>query len=514
MKKTNYKTLTFFRENITTLRFFFTVITFGSITFAATSFMKAEEENPFKIKENTGYIELVHKGIIRHAVFSPDGKLLASEHGGWSTTDGTVTIWDIVSGKKLQTIQQKVNSLRFSPDSKKVVAACDDKKEAVIWDVTTGQKEQTFNNNSEIRYAEFSPNGKLLLTKDDGWEIWSVEKGIELKNFGHGGYSVATFSSDGKKLLLKKGNWFESGDDLLIIDIATGKEVYKDYGICFSPDGTKVYKWKKIGGLVDMQTEKVVKILEKDDDLWRALGYRTKNDWERNEIGKDYSVSADRKLAFFNDDYLRIIGCWEIDLGNLLFYSAPYIKPEIVKRANMILRGMDKKGLPVPYIDDYKFFHLTADSELMTIRRVTKDSRNMTIENTTFGSTVIGKDNFIPLKDYDTEVEKLRISPDGNYLAQLVRIPNSDGYSFQIYDLKTGDNICKIQGDYDRKFVDISPDNQKFMVQVCVKSGGYDNGYKEDYRLQLWDIKFAEQANKKNVEKEQDANSILQEALQ
>ncbi|MDR1383936.1 MAG: WD40 repeat domain-containing protein [Planctomycetaceae bacterium] len=488
------------------LRFIFTAAIFVGVTFAAVSFMKAEDVSPFKITEDTGCLELVHKGLIRHVAFSPDGKLLVA-----ASDDGVIIIWDTATGKKLQTIQQKVHFLRFSPDSKKVVAACDDKKEAVIWDVATGQKEQTFENKSNIYYAEFSPNGKLLLTKDSdsSWKIWSVEKGIELKNIDSFA-PTATFSSDGKKILVRG----VSGNG--IIDIMTGKEVYEDEGcICFSPDGTKVYKWEEIdAGIFDIQTEKMLeeqlkKVSEGGENaLLLTLGYRTRGDMHANVFrSQGYGtaiISADRKRVLLADSIIKVISCSEIDSGNLLSYSTPYIKKQIVNVANDILDKEGKKQLPKPYIDGYKFFHFTTDGELMTIRCETVDEDKK--ENTTVGVTVIGKDNFIPLKDYGIydQDEELQISPDGNYLARL----NRKGDSFQIYDLKTGNNICKIPGNYDRDFgVIISPDNKKFMVQV-------------GDRLQLWDIKSAEKIHKQIIERQQkkqqdeDADTLLQDALQ
>jgi len=97
----------------------------------------------------------------------------------------------------------KINSIVFSPDSKKILVA-EDYTTAKIFDVRGKHITTLVGNNNELWYAVFSPDGQSVLTasEDNSVKIWdlngNVKKTLRTKN---GNISSAVFSSDGTKVL-------------------------------------------------------------------------------------------------------------------------------------------------------------------------------------------------------------------------------------------------------------------------------------------------------------------------
>jgi WD40 repeat protein len=72
-----------------------------------------------------------HTEAVRDAVFSPDGKLVAT------AGDGTARLWDAASGREVHRFASHtsgVESVAFSADGKLLATGSDDKT-AAIWDI-------------------------------------------------------------------------------------------------------------------------------------------------------------------------------------------------------------------------------------------------------------------------------------------------------------------------------------------------------------------------------------------
>lgn len=81
-----------------------------------------------------------HTDVVRHVVFSPDGKMLAS-----GANDKTVRLWDVKTGQNLQTLttpEDLVSSLKFLRDGKTLVGQ-NWKGSVIFWDITNGQQLKT-----------------------------------------------------------------------------------------------------------------------------------------------------------------------------------------------------------------------------------------------------------------------------------------------------------------------------------------------------------------------------------
>ena len=144
-----------------------------------------------------------HTGKVNCVVFSLDGKRVAS-----ASDDGTMKVWDAVSGQEMLTVKGNLNgvmSVAFSPDGKQL--ASDAHHSVKVWDATSGQEVLTFDGGilpARIHRVAFSPDGKLLASSsfDQTVKVWDAAKGEELLTLkGHAdGVRDVAFSPDGKRI--------------------------------------------------------------------------------------------------------------------------------------------------------------------------------------------------------------------------------------------------------------------------------------------------------------------------
>ena len=187
-----------------------------------------------------------HDDIVCHTVFSPDGRIIAT--GSW---DNTARLWETNNGKLLTVLRGHngdICHLVFSSDGQYIATTSRDRT-ARIWKVSNG--EQVFRlsgHESWVSYAAFSLDGQKLITssEDGAVRLWDVASGgkllTELKGHKKAVYRAA-FSSDGQHLITASKDhtirvWeLQNGESLEVLE----RGVYGNVcHLVFYPDGLHI----------------------------------------------------------------------------------------------------------------------------------------------------------------------------------------------------------------------------------------------------------------------------------
>jgi WD40 repeat protein/serine/threonine protein kinase len=191
-----------------------------------------------------------HTKAVLHAIFSPDGKWLAT-----TSFDKTVKVWDAKTGEELFTFlgigpgSALYSQVAFSPDSKRLAASFPsgtppdfNNGPLKVWDVQTGQE---LLHAKDIGKITFSSDGKRLVgcyTRDGAAKVMDVQTGQELLSFKDSVGKTIVFCPDGKRLILAgTGIWdAQTGKELLNFKNHTTSVGLKDSpAAALSPDGKR-----------------------------------------------------------------------------------------------------------------------------------------------------------------------------------------------------------------------------------------------------------------------------------
>ena len=179
------------------------------------------------------------KSSLQHAIFSPDGRWVATAAG-----NRTTRVWDAATGQPRTpplTHQSGVWHVAFSPDGRWVVTASYDMS-ARVWDAATGQaRTPPMVHDDDVRYATFSPDSRWVVTasRDGTARVWDAATGQPRSPpLRHSGVWCVAFSPD-SRFIVTGG----MDNTARVWDAATGQqrvllahERSVDH-VSFSPDG-------------------------------------------------------------------------------------------------------------------------------------------------------------------------------------------------------------------------------------------------------------------------------------
>jgi WD40 repeat protein/tetratricopeptide (TPR) repeat protein len=197
-------------------------------------------------------------GFVTAVAFSPDGRSLASAALGAANARQTVTLWDLVSGRPIRSVEAAplVEALAFSGDGRRLAAGggmMGGPGWVAAWDMQTGAVLRSRNSGKEVvKSLAFHPDGNSLAiaewSKEGKVHLWDLTADKWITQPGPSGASCVAFTPDGKRLAA-----LGYDGDVHLLDARTGDEVLvlRSSGppgggggftprLAFSPDGSRI----------------------------------------------------------------------------------------------------------------------------------------------------------------------------------------------------------------------------------------------------------------------------------
>ncbi|MDP5018245.1 MAG: WD40 repeat domain-containing protein, partial [Dolichospermum sp.] len=159
-------------------------------------------------------------------LISADGKKLI---GG--SRSGTIKIWDLQTGKLLNTLTSKsegVTSLAMGGKNGQILVSGDIDHTVKVWNLSTGKLLLTIAGHSlPVEAVAISPDSKTLVSGSDDRQIqiWNLQTGTRLRTLvGHSDYiSRLAISADGKTLVSGSGGNGAAKEQVKLWNLRTGK---------------------------------------------------------------------------------------------------------------------------------------------------------------------------------------------------------------------------------------------------------------------------------------------------
>ncbi|MBD2569157.1 P-loop NTPase fold protein [Anabaena lutea] len=414
-----------------------------------------------------------HDYYVFSVSFSPDGQTLAS--GG---RDNKIKLWEVETGKEIRTLtghDGSVFSVSFSPDGQTLASGSDDGK-IKLWKLETGEEIPILTgHDGSVRSISFSPNGQTLASgSDDGKiKLWKLETGEKIHILtGHdGSVRSISFSPDGQTLASGSAD-----KKIKLSEVETGKQIRTLTGhdgsvvsISFSPDGQTLVSAGGGGDikLWKVETGKEIRTLTGHDGSVVSISFSPDGQTLASGGGdiKLWKVETGKEIRTLSehDDFVFSVS-FSPD-GQTLASGGGDGKIKLWKLETgeeiPILTGHDGSVRSVSFSPDGQTLASGSADKKIKLWEVETGKEIRTLPSERYPNT--GHDDF---------VISISFSPDGQTLAS-----GSADKKIKLWEVETGKEIRTLTGHDDFVHsVSFSPDGQ------TLASGGRDN------KIKLWEV--------------------------
>jgi|GEM_PF-1024351 len=406
-----------------------------------------------------------HTEVILSVAYSPDGKLLAS-----CGMDKTVRLWDTQTGKEVKKVegsQAEFYSVAFSPDSKLLATGSGSEDHTVtIWNIEAGETVHSFEleEGESIFSVAFSPDGKLIAAggSNNKIHIWSLETGELLKTLEQHTDSVSSVAFSPNGNLLASASMDKT---VLLWNPQMGEVVRKleentepKTEIKFSPDGSL---------LATAGNGKTIRIWEVESGKLAQ-----KLDGEAETV-YGLAFSPDGKILASSGDNGKLL-IWDVKTGKLL----------------KTLEGHSGTIYTLASRPDGKTIASAGDDKKVIIWGL-EGAIQQTQEKK---KTKTEYEKIRTLEGHTEGIYAIAVSSDGKLLAS-----GSWDKTVRIWDISTGNLICKLEGHKDAIFaVAFSPDSKTVASASSDKTVKLWNAYTgellktlEGFSEPMWTVAYS-----------------------
>jgi WD40 repeat protein/tRNA A-37 threonylcarbamoyl transferase component Bud32/TPR repeat protein len=438
-----------------------------------------------------------HSGKLRSAVFSPDGRRIAT-----SADDGTARIWDATLGEELQRLRghtARVRSVAFSPDGGRIATSSNDGT-ARIWDGATGRELlRLAGHSADVSAAAFSPDGERLLTTslDHTARVWDAATGRELLRLQHpDSVNWGAFSPDGRRIVTG------SSDNVgRIWDAVTGRELARLEGhtdrvsaVGFSPEGGRIAtgSYDHTARLWDAATGRQLTLLRGHTALVSSVAFspdgtrvvtssadRSARLWDAATGVELASFAGDNdqlSSAAFSPDGTRIVAAclddtarvWDVDpihettriAGHAARVSSASFSPD---GRRILTSSYDRTARVWDASSSQSLLVLNGHDDWVALADFSPDGSRIVTASADKTARVWDASTGRPellLRGHDARLVAAVFSPDGRRIATA-----STDKTARIWDALTGRELTRLSGHTDRvEFAAYSPDGTRIVT--------------------------------------------------